>query len=135
MNCKNFCKSKCCGRTPNENVKNENNEGRILQFFEINRQILDKQAIDAMFPNKEYKRFYYKISINSSLRNCKFTKKCLKNQLYRRLPAIQWLKNYKLKFLLPDFIAGLVVGILHIPFGLALANLATLPPVYGKIFF
>jgi len=135
MNCKK--KSNCCGQPVNNDESEneiENNETRPNQLFEIKRQVLDKQTIDVMFPNKEYKRFYYKNYFKSSFSSCKVTKKCFKKQLYSRIPSIQWLKSYKLKFLLPDFIAGLVVGILHIPFGLALANLASLPPVYGKNF-
>ena len=135
MNCKK--KSNCCGQPVNNDESEneiENNETRPNQLFEIKRQVLDKQTIDVMFPNKEYKRFYYKNYFKSSFSSSKVTKKCFKKQLYSRIPSIQWLKSYKLKFLLPDFIAGLVVGILHIPFGLALANLASLPPVFGNNF-
>jgi MFS superfamily sulfate permease-like transporter len=42
------------------------------------------------------------------------------------------IKNYRIKeFLLADILAGLTVGIMHIPQGMAYALLATLPPIYG----
>ncbi|OON17076.1 hypothetical protein X801_07093, partial [Opisthorchis viverrini] len=48
------------------------------------------------------------------------------------LPFITILRKYQWKtWLLNDFIAGLTVGIMHVPQGMAYALLATLPPVYG----
>ena len=127
-------KKSCCSQQDSTSESNSVKESRTLilkRDVEINRKIFDKQSLDLMFPNDEYKRFNIKKSISSSLAKCIVRKKCVKNQLYNRLPSIQWLKSYKIKFLFSDLIAGLVVGILHIPFGLALSNLATLLPVYG----
>ncbi|NLR94202.1 SulP family inorganic anion transporter [Flammeovirga agarivorans] len=42
-----------------------------------------------------------------------------------------WLKNYKKEYLSGDISAGLTVGIMLIPQGMAYASLAGLPPVYG----
>ncbi|TGZ66189.1 hypothetical protein CRM22_005456 [Opisthorchis felineus] len=48
------------------------------------------------------------------------------------LPFITILRKYQWKvWLLNDFIAGLTVGIMQVPQGMAYALLATLPPVYG----
>ena len=38
------------------------------------------------------------------------SKHCAKKQLYNRVPAIKWLKSYKLDDLLADFLAGITVG-------------------------
>ena len=46
-------------------------------------------------------------------------------------PILQWLPQYKREFLKGDMAAGITVGILLIPQGLAYALLAGLPPVYG----
>lgn len=46
-------------------------------------------------------------------------------------PIIQWLKCYSISFLKKDIIAGVTVGILLIPQGMAYAIVAGLPPVYG----
>ena len=47
------------------------------------------------------------------------------------IPILDWLPNYSLSFLKGDFIAGLTVGIILIPQGIAYALIAGLPPIYG----
>jgi len=47
------------------------------------------------------------------------------------LPILQWLPNYKKEDLNGDLFAGLTVGIMLIPQGMAYALIAGLPPVYG----
>lgn len=51
--------------------------------------------------------------------------------LKRKLPILKWLPNYGLKELQGDAIAGTTVALTVIPQGLALAQLAELPPQYG----
>lgn len=46
-------------------------------------------------------------------------------------PFIDWISNYNRRFLLNDMLAGLTVGIILIPQGMAYAMVAGLPPVYG----
>ncbi|KAF5405695.1 Solute carrier family 26 prestin [Paragonimus heterotremus] len=47
-------------------------------------------------------------------------------------PVVAILRKYELKtWLYNDVIAGLTVGIMHVPQGMAYAMLATLPPIYG----
>jgi SulP family sulfate permease len=47
------------------------------------------------------------------------------------LPILDWLPNYNKNHLKGDFIAGITVGIMLIPQGMAYAMLAGLPPIYG----
>ncbi len=47
------------------------------------------------------------------------------------LPFLQWLPNYKKTYFLKDLVAGLTVGIILVPQGMAYAMIAGLPPVYG----
>ncbi len=47
------------------------------------------------------------------------------------LPFLKWLPHYKGYFFLKDLVAGLTVGIILIPQGMAYALIAGLPPVYG----
>lgn len=47
------------------------------------------------------------------------------------LPSLSWIKNYDRKWLKGDVSAGLTVGIMLIPQGMAYALLAGLPPIYG----
>lgn len=48
-----------------------------------------------------------------------------------KLPILQWASNYKKENLSGDFNAGITVGIMLIPQGMAYALLAGLPPIYG----
>ena len=47
------------------------------------------------------------------------------------IPILKWLPNYKKKNLYYDFFAGINVGILLVPQGMAYALIAGLPPIYG----
>ena len=49
----------------------------------------------------------------------------------KRFPIVSWLPQYSLKTLQCDLIAGLTVGLMVVPQGLAYAQLAGLPPQYG----
>jgi len=51
--------------------------------------------------------------------------------LKQYLPILQWLPNYKKAYLSGDLGAGLTVGIMLIPQGMAYAMIAGLPPVFG----
>ncbi len=46
-------------------------------------------------------------------------------------PILEWLPNYKKDWLKGDISAGLTVGIMLIPQGIAYAMIAGLPPIYG----
>ncbi len=47
------------------------------------------------------------------------------------MPILEWLPNYKKQYLRNDLIAGLTVGIMLIPQGMAYAMLAGLDPIHG----
>ncbi|VAW12204.1 Sulfate permease [hydrothermal vent metagenome] len=51
--------------------------------------------------------------------------------LKRYFPILQWLPNYKKDYLSGDIAAGLTVGVMLIPQGMAYAIIADLPPVFG----
>jgi len=51
--------------------------------------------------------------------------------LKRYFPIFQWLPNYKKANLSGDISAGLIVGIMLIPQGMAYAMIAGIPPVFG----
>ena len=52
-------------------------------------------------------------------------------KLYPYLPVIQWISSYKKSYLKGDLSAGITVGVMLIPQGMAYALIAGLPPVYG----
>ncbi|HMQ88076.1 MAG TPA: solute carrier family 26 protein [Flavilitoribacter sp.] len=47
------------------------------------------------------------------------------------IPALDWLPNYKKEWLSGDLSAGLTVGVMLIPQGMAYSMLAGLPPIHG----
>ncbi|RCS26265.1 solute carrier 26 family protein [Polaribacter sp. WD7] len=47
------------------------------------------------------------------------------------IPILEWLPNYNTIFLKGDMLAGITVGIILIPQGIAYALIAGLPPIYG----
>jgi len=47
------------------------------------------------------------------------------------LPFLDWISTYRKSYFLNDLIAGLTVGIVLVPQGMAYAMIAGLPPVYG----
>ncbi|KAG9258204.1 sulfate permease [Emericellopsis atlantica] len=51
--------------------------------------------------------------------------------LVEKLPVVQWLPHYHPKWLLQDIIAGITIGVMFIPQGLAYAQIATIPTVHG----
>lgn len=89
------------------------------KLIEVKRKLLNKKNFDTIYPNDEFRRFNLKSYCKKSCcKKFKLTRPCLKQQLYNRIPAIQWLKNYKFgSFFLSDLVAGLSIGIMHIPFG------------------
>lgn len=52
-------------------------------------------------------------------------------QIENILPVLDWLPNYKKQELKGDLFAGLTVGVMLIPQGMAYAMIAGLPPIYG----
>ncbi|XP_049739647.1 solute carrier family 26 member 10-like isoform X1 [Elephas maximus indicus] len=52
--------------------------------------------------------------------------------LLGRLPPLSWLPSYRWRaWLLGDAVAGVTVGIVHVPQGMAFALLSSVPPVFG----
>tara|TARA_B100000809_G_scaffold22902_1_gene20092 strand:+ start:62962 stop:64683 length:1722 start_codon:yes stop_codon:yes gene_type:complete len=47
------------------------------------------------------------------------------------IPILQWISKYNTSFLKSDAIAGVTVGVVLIPQGIAYAMIAGLPPIYG----
>ncbi|KAK1801562.1 hypothetical protein P4O66_004615 [Electrophorus voltai] len=63
---------------------------------------------------------------------CRCSQVACLHLLNERVPILKWLPKYKLrKWILGDIVAGLTVGIVHIPQGMAFALLTSVAPVYG----
>uniref|UniRef100_A0A8D0GT31 STAS domain-containing protein n=1 Tax=Sphenodon punctatus TaxID=8508 RepID=A0A8D0GT31_SPHPU len=66
------------------------------------------------------------------LRGCQCSREGTLRLLRHWLPITAWLPGYRPKeWLLGDMVAGLTVGIIHIPQGMAFALLTSVAPVYG----
>lgn len=55
----------------------------------------------------------------------------LKKLAVKRVPILGWITKYRKEDIIPDFIAGLTLGMTLIPQSIAYANLAGLPAHYG----
>jgi len=53
------------------------------------------------------------------------------NSMKKLFPFLEWIKTYKRSDLLGDLFAGITVGVMFIPQGMAYALVAGLPPAYG----
>ena len=82
-------------------------------------------------PKSQSKLIYLLMMIMQEL----FLLACLmKNQApldQQLLPFLSWLPNYKKEWLSGDLSAGLTVGVMLIPQGMAYAMIAGLPPIHG----
>ncbi|KAL0278539.1 UNVERIFIED_CONTAM: hypothetical protein PYX00_000337 [Menopon gallinae] len=56
---------------------------------------------------------------------------CTKKLLYKRIPILSWLPQYKTSTAVADLVAGFTVGLTVIPQAIAYASVAGLPPEYG----
>ncbi|XP_011202687.2 sodium-independent sulfate anion transporter isoform X2 [Bactrocera dorsalis] len=61
-----------------------------------------------------------------SAKNC-----CTTTTAKKFFPIITWLPKYELNFLIPDFVAGLTVGLTAIPQAIVYGTIAGLTPQYG----
>ena len=52
-------------------------------------------------------------------------------KLKNHIPILQWLPGYQKSWIKSDLFAGLTVGVILIPQGIAYAIIAGLPPIYG----
>ncbi|XP_041347224.1 solute carrier family 26 member 6-like [Gigantopelta aegis] len=70
--------------------------------------------------------------LSDSLSACHCSTSCCVNFISRVFPFLNIMRGYSVLYDFPnDLVAGLTVGIMHIPQGMAYALLSQLPPVYG----
>uniref|UniRef100_A0A7N8XXT2 Solute carrier family 26 member 6, like 1 n=1 Tax=Mastacembelus armatus TaxID=205130 RepID=A0A7N8XXT2_9TELE len=80
--------------------------------YRVEREVLDEQRLEEITKRKPLPK--------------------LKRSVVSSLPVLTWLPKYSVwEYGMPDLIAGISVGILHLPQSMAYALLASLPPVFG----
>uniref|UniRef100_A0A7N8WPU1 Solute carrier family 26 member 6, like 1 n=1 Tax=Mastacembelus armatus TaxID=205130 RepID=A0A7N8WPU1_9TELE len=101
------------------------------QGARVEREVLDEQRLEEITKRKPCSDAQPSLTewLKDSLR-CTVPK--LKRSVVSSLPVLTWLPKYSVwEYGMPDLIAGISVGILHLPQSMAYALLASLPPVFG----
>jgi MFS superfamily sulfate permease-like transporter len=135
----NFCKRRKRSNSSQENIEELSNYDQTEidslneEHINVERRIYNYTEFTKEHPASLFIGFSL-IALLKQLYHLHFipSKICLKKNIYNRLPALKWLIRYNFrKDILADLLAGITVGIMHIPQGMAYSLLATLPPIYG----
>jgi len=98
----------------------------------VDRPIFTQEDFDEDFSPKQRHSKTVKERVKNSAANFKCNPSCVKRFLFSVLPFLPIMRDYSVKEdLVNDLIAGLTVGVMHIPQGLAYGMLALIPPVHG----
>ncbi|XP_045931818.1 solute carrier family 26 member 6, like [Micropterus dolomieu] len=99
--------------------------------YRVEREVLDEERLEEVTQRKTYSDTHPSLTerLKDSLR-CTVPR--LKQSVMSSLPVLYWLPKYPVwDYGMPDLVAGISVGIMHLPQGMAYALLASLPPVFG----
>ncbi|XP_067832824.1 solute carrier family 26 member 10 isoform X2 [Heptranchias perlo] len=98
----------------------------------IYRSIYTEDQFDQHFSRSKEEEREGESFQQKARRSCACSGNAWKRFLKERLPFLTWLPRYKFKqWLIGDIIAGVTVGIIHIPQGMAFALLTSVAPIYG----
>ncbi|KAJ7999799.1 hypothetical protein DPEC_G00198170 [Dallia pectoralis] len=105
--------------------------GRRAMGFRVERDVLDEQGLEELARRMDYSEIH--LPLNERIKESfRCTVPRLKRTVVGCLPVLYWLPRYSLwDYGMPDLIAGISVGIMHLPQGMAYALLASLPPIFG----
>ena len=109
----------------------EKQEGTPTDMIEINRKIYSQEEFDRVCHYDKPAKAAFNLG-STAKAVCTCSRECWKQKLLNGLPVINIMANYKWKeWLMSDVIAGISVGIIHIPQGMGFSILASLPPSTG----
>jgi hypothetical protein len=98
-----------------EREENEEIEDNLDDLEDVNlnikRKVFDYSRFTQNYPTDEFEGFGILSSLSEFYhKNLRPSKTCMKNALYKRVPVIKWIQQYKIKeYLLADFLSGLTV--------------------------
>jgi hypothetical protein len=126
------CKKKQEYETDHELEENEEKPD-LEDKVSLERKVYNQKNFSKEHPSNEYVGFdMYETFREMFLKHLKPSKNCVRKNIENRIPCIKWLRSYRIKeYFIADLLAGLTVGIMHIPQGMAYSLLTSLPPIYG----
>ncbi|CAG5129716.1 unnamed protein product, partial [Candidula unifasciata] len=111
---------------------NGEDETFVEEMVVIERPIYTQKDFDQGFDGGKRPARNLGTWVKSKARKCECSPSCVRSFCTSHLPFLSIMKQYRVRQdLIPDIIAGLTVGIMHIPQGMAYGQLSTLPPVFG----
>ncbi|BFZ10563.1 hypothetical protein BsWGS_13602 [Bradybaena similaris] len=120
------------GRPRRDDRTNGEDEAFVEEMVVIERPIYTQKDFDQGFEGGKRPTRNICTWLRSKARKCECSPSCVRSFFSLHLPFLAIMKQYRLRQdLIPDIIAGLTVGIMHIPQGMAYGQLSTLPPVFG----
>ncbi|XP_070193261.1 prestin-like isoform X3 [Littorina saxatilis] len=114
--------------------EDDDNDDRLTvdEMVVVERPILTEFDFEQGFERHEKAKRNPLTWAKKKANKCVCSCACFKGFLMQVFPFLRLLRGYSIKSDFPaDIIAGLTVGIMHIPQGMAYGQLSTLPPVYG----
>jgi len=119
----------------NETHRPHHKHSRNISNYEsyFNRQELNAKDIENKYAISTYKsNSIFNDTKNYMIKYYKPSRGCMKNYLFDRIPFLRWILSYDVKEnLVKDIIAGLTIGVIQIPQGMAYSLMAGMPPVIG----
>ncbi|GAB1604820.1 sulfate transporter-like isoform X1, partial [Argonauta hians] len=123
------------GKSKMENDKEQQNliitsdaESQIV----IQRPVYSQGEFDIGFESRDKIDPTLKETLKKTGKSCNCSNTCFIKFIFHMFPFINIMRSYSLrKDLFSDLIAGLTVGIMHVPQGMAYGLLTQLPPIHG----
>ena len=134
MTFKDFWLRKCRIMNKQKKISIEENEvEEIENTVEISRPVFTEPNFKRIYEQQDYRGFEPISEIKKEFhRHFSYGKDSVKKMVYNRIPCVKWLKDYRWReYLISDLLAGLIVGLMQIPQGMAYSLLATLQAVNG----
>ena len=125
MKLKNSWYKKCRKVKDSIDTKVIENEEVIDQTIDIKRPIYTESKFNSIYEKNKFEEFQVTKEIKTEFKKhfC-HGKNSVKKMIYNRFPIVKWVKDYRIgEFLLSDFLAGIIIGIMQIPQGTIMINI------------